>query len=352
MIDQDREQIDKIVYLASLGSAKDVIDAKMDTLRVVTARWQPGTELDQARRTQLRNLEDELRQYLVRQDPLRNFTLESLEQRLQTSARSDSGEKPLTFLLLVLLSFLAPLLVFIIPPYTTWSFADRMLWAVPVYFSAISAEIVWVYRSALHNFKPELRRVITFQYSAAIALALAFFVYVLLQLFHWYRLPFFQYGGLPYAGGVSLLLLYVSMRQYGALLKSSGRFTSTPMLLGVLATVSCIGAFVPLATAVDHELYFRISITGMLVLATFATFGAGIASTILHAVTPAYARSLRIIYWFLLAVSICGPLFAAFLYIAGALEASKLGYVMIPLAGPPMLLLLYSAYSFKKETSR
>jgi len=343
----DTALIDRIVYLASLASTSDV-DARMDTLRTITARMQPDVPLPEQDRLTLQGLESELKQYLITKDPLRDFTAESLEQRLRARVAMGKQAASSHFGLLTAFSLLAPSLVFLMP---SLSWAAKVLLYIPVFFVVISSVIVWVYITALRNFKPELRQVLLYQCAAAIAMAIALAVYIPLHLLRWSELPFFQYGGLPWGGGVCMLLLYLSLRRYAQLLGLRAWSMSFRVLFIAIASAVFVGAVVP-HTEVAYEQYLRISVVGMFMLATFCAFGAATAWKLIHSLTPAYARSLRVLFAFLVMCCVFGTLFAGNLLVNGELSASKLTLAMVPSAGPPLLLLLYCAHSFKRETGR
>ena len=81
----DQILIERITYLASLVSNLQAVDSKLDTLRVITARVGAGNQisLGESERSQLLVLENDLKNYLVTSDPVRSFTAEKLQRRLE-----------------------------------------------------------------------------------------------------------------------------------------------------------------------------------------------------------------------------------------------------------------------------
>src|SRR5688572_13387805 len=77
-----QKQINRILYLASLASSRDV-EPLLDTMRKVTASWKEGETMNLADQTTLKELESRIKQYLVTRDPLHDSTLDSLEQRVK-----------------------------------------------------------------------------------------------------------------------------------------------------------------------------------------------------------------------------------------------------------------------------
>src|SRR5688572_10197956 len=80
--DETHKLIDRIMYLSSLASSKDV-EPLLDTLRKVTAGWKEGETMNPADQATLKDLEARIKKYLVTQDPLHDSTLDSLEQRVK-----------------------------------------------------------------------------------------------------------------------------------------------------------------------------------------------------------------------------------------------------------------------------
>ncbi len=70
--------VDIITYVAGLASNPVRIDPALDKMRVITAQMQPGQGLTEADQQVLRSVYLDIERYLVNDEPLRNFTPESL----------------------------------------------------------------------------------------------------------------------------------------------------------------------------------------------------------------------------------------------------------------------------------
>ncbi len=352
MVDQDRQLIDTIVYLSLLASKHEDIDSMMDTLRFVTARWNGKQPLEDKDRQALVGLEDDLKDYLITKDPLRDFTAESLEVRLKKrDAQQQRTQQGFSrFWLFLLAPFLVAASIYILPLSRT-TLEQRTLLAIPIFLMAMSIEVIWLYLSSLRNFKPELRRVFDLQCLGVVMLGFAFMAYVVIQWFDWAELPVFRYGGVPEAGALSMLCFYLGLRRYAELLQVRGWFRSVRVLLASLVAVTLLGIVLP-NVPVAYEAYFTLSVAGLLVLTTLCVFGAATARAILQTVTPAYARPIWILFWFFLVSGIGSLLFNFYLIMTGEFSPSGISLALGIGAGPPMILMLYSGYSFKKETGK
>jgi hypothetical protein len=82
-INQPKDLIESITYLASLVSEPQAVDVMLDTLRSITSRMHDdNTRLSTEDRVRLIELQTELKKYLIHHDPVRSFTQESLEKEL------------------------------------------------------------------------------------------------------------------------------------------------------------------------------------------------------------------------------------------------------------------------------
>jgi hypothetical protein len=79
----DSDYLDSITGIASLASRPEDIDPILDEMRKITASLEPGTSLRPDDKKALVNVYTQVEQYLIRNDPLRNFTIEELRQHSQ-----------------------------------------------------------------------------------------------------------------------------------------------------------------------------------------------------------------------------------------------------------------------------
>ncbi|HSX07734.1 MAG TPA: hypothetical protein VLG11_02475 [Candidatus Saccharimonadales bacterium] len=108
----DRQLINIIGYLASLVSDPHAIDSQLDTLRQVTARGSSDT-LSAPDRAKLMQLQAYLENYLITSDPLRQFTQESVNQRIKLAF--GAGRSFVAFRLPLLIIWAAAALMCLLP---------------------------------------------------------------------------------------------------------------------------------------------------------------------------------------------------------------------------------------------
>jgi hypothetical protein len=146
---QDRQLVDTIVYLASLASKLDTIDTMLDELRAITSRWNADMALNDQDRESLHNLQRQLKDYLIHDDPLREFTEETLEQRLQERFNPSAHKKDRGFLHSFTGTVLACMLIassiLFLPVGST--LRDRVIIAVPVFSALYYIVNDWYYIS-------------------------------------------------------------------------------------------------------------------------------------------------------------------------------------------------------------
>jgi hypothetical protein len=348
-IEQDRALIDRIIYLGSLASERSAIDPMMETLREVTAHWQHTEPLTQTDRRALTQLEGQLKTHIIKDDPLRAFTMESLEVRLQQQARPHKEVTKQSLVTILLLSLLSAGLSFAIP----WSltFGDRLLLSTPLFFMTLHIGISWFYLTALRQFNHELRRAFIYFCVGMIILSLGFSHYVIIQLFGAGDHPVFQYAGITWLISIPFVCMFMTLNIYARLLRVKSRLTSLPIALGVALIVAFILIFMPHAHA-DDEFLFDFWTVGAAMIPVFALMGSVLAHKISAAATEAYAKPSRWLYYYTLAVGLGSIPGVCLLFIFGELNGAALSLLIAICGVPPQLVLLYTGYLFKKETGK
>jgi hypothetical protein len=84
----------------------------------------------------------------------------------------------------------------------------------------------------------------------------------------------------------------------------------------------------------------------------FALLSSALASKIKKTVTSVYAKSMDWLYYYTLVVGLGSILSGGVMYASGELYGERLAAVIALCGIAPQLVLLYAAYSFKKETSK
>lgn len=343
-------QIERITQLARLGSNPQAIDPLLDILRTVTIRWDGVSPLQPADNMRLQELEKNLKTYLLTEEPLRKFTAEGLETYLKTGATSDARAlRGLVATLVV--SVLAALLGVLLPLAGVLPWDQGLKLMIPLFLVALHGGIALLYFSALGTFNASMRRAFVFICLGIVLLSVAFSHYVAIELFGLNDWEFLRYGGLTLLDASSYFFVYVGLRLYAKALGVQNFWSSWKNLLWVGALVVLAAWVAPHGGNVPTEWFFDIGLAGLWLFTTFLVFGAGVAGGILKSVTPAYARSMRWLHMYLM-IGWVGSLGGAVaLPVVGQLNGGFL-YTLIAIMGiPPQLLLLYTGYSFKKETS-
>jgi len=211
---------------------------------------------------------------------------------------------------------------------------------------------VWFYLSALRNFRPELRAVFL-RLSAGIVL-------VGVQFSQFASVPFagpelarlYQYGDVFVLIWLAQTMYYLGVRKYAQLLKIQSRVVSVKLFAGTMLAGVLV---VVLAAALFHmrdPVYYIISISCIAGSCLAATLGAWVAYLIQQNLTTIYAQSMRWYYIFLASVAVGTLIYGVVVTVLGGLSGNEVYGIVGMLAGGPALLMLYTGYWFKKETSR
>lgn len=342
----DRQLVDRILYLASLASRKNDIDSMMDILREVTAHWHDPEPLLPQDHAALEQLESKLKHYLVTADPLRTFTHESLEARLARQAKGGSPERRNLIAVLLIsvttgaLAFLAPL-----------PLSSRLLLCVPLFFVALHIGIAWFYLTALRNFNQDVRWAFIYISAGIVMLSLAFSHYVILSLLNIESYPILRYGGITWLFSIPFMLIFMGLRVYARLLQISSRLLTSWLAPTIALVAAGLLWFAP-HSAVPNDFYFHIWSIGAAMISIFALPSSVLAYKIQKAATAAYAQPMRWLYYYTLAVGLGSVAAVGAVFWLGELYGGPLAVVTAACGTVPQLVLLYTGYSFKKETGK
>ncbi len=346
-LDTDQQVIDRIIRLTSLVSIQGTIDVKLDVLRSVTASWTPGQVLPQQDRLALIKLEGDLRAYLIKDDPLRDFTKESLDERL-TTARGKNGRRTLGQLFAV--AGLALAMYLLIPLPLPGLHETRALIATPLFFTVLTAGTLWFYFSALGNFKPELRKVIALLSASIIVVNIEFIQITLTQLFHLDRYPIFQFGTIPGLPIVDMALMFLALRIYAKLLGIDTRPSKLILGLVPLGAATCL--FIPFPVSAEVEPYIRIATAALLATIVGWILVGVLARKIVRTATAAYAKSMRWLWVYAIVLAVSFSSAAVIWIVSGPVVGQDFNIASLLSLVAPQAVLLYSGYSFKVETEQ
>lgn len=346
--EEDRTLVDNVIYLASLASEPAKVDPLLDKLRIITSQWRPEEALHPAARTELKGLSEQIIDYLVTDDPLRNFSRESLEQRIQS--KSQKTEKKIINYWLVVVGCLALASITLLLPVI--SVNAKLSLAVPIFLLALAVMTTWFYLTSLGSFKPELKRAFIYLCVGNIGLGFQYIAFSAIALLGIGNLPALRYAGMPIIAAVSYFLIYFGIRLYALILKVRSRLTSLRLAL-IITTILLIGiSILAYLSHTTNAIWLVLSELDIFIIGVSALLGASLARTISSSLNAAYAKSIRCLYYFLGIVAIVAAPFSIVMYSHGSLTGNLLGALLGAFGAPPMLLVLYSGWSFKRETSR
>ncbi|HJQ08112.1 MAG TPA: hypothetical protein VJ836_01370 [Candidatus Saccharimonadales bacterium] len=344
-----QQLIDRVVYLGQLASDSRAIDPMMDTVRMITARWQPAQPLADADKAALEKLEIDLKDYLLNRDPLRYFTEETLAERLRTQQTGETGADERNLATILLLSVGAAILSLIMP-FFTLSF--RAVLAVYIFLMALGIGTAWLYLSALHNFKRELRWAFVCMCLGIILINICIAQYIIVQIMELGGHPLFKFGGLIWIVTSGFVWIYAGLYVYAGMLKLDTRFKSLRAVYLGVAAVTAFLVLVPHPAAVVEEGYLDVSLVSVGLAGIFGVFGAGLLRRIMQNVTVLYAKSTRLLYYYLSLAAMAAVAVVGVLLVVGELQGPRLALVMALTVFVPQTVLLIAGYSFKKETGR
>lgn len=346
-VEQDRALIDRITYLASLASEGKVIDPMLDSLRRITAAWDNSQPLEKPARAQLARLESEIKDFLITKDPLRSFTAEDLEDRVRL--RQEKKTFFNKYIVAVAASFVLAGIVYLLPGLVI---EDKNLIATSIQMLTAQLITVWFYVSNLKNFKKEVRQAFVLISVGILPLGIFFAQIGLVQLIGIGDAIQFQYAEMNYIATLAFILMYVGFRKYALLLGVKSKMTSLPAAVGLCAAAAVIAIVLPHPSSPRSEFFFDISFASIMILLVLAIANAILIRNIIRLVTSAYRKPILITYIYMYA-AIFGAMVADLaLYLLGELSPGSLTLVILIVAMPQQLLLLYSGYLFDKHIGR
>jgi hypothetical protein len=157
-VESIRKQTDRIVYLSSLVSNPQRIDTYLDSLRSITASQRSDKQevLDLVTAT-LNRIEHEVTQYLLKTEPLRSFTPESLQQHLYERVEAPKLIRRLRWQTAGIVALTIALIGFVVSlPFSTVSVRFDVGLVLGIAVCYLGGLLLFL--SALRHFSPEARR--------------------------------------------------------------------------------------------------------------------------------------------------------------------------------------------------
>lgn len=352
MIDQKNQKlIENITYLASLVSSKETVDTDLDTLRVITAKYQPGESFLPEEMSSLRILQDKLEYHLIHEDPVRAFTKESLAQKVSQHFAGDLHfyQRPMWSLILIIVTamFLA-CLPFVIS--NNFSADIKLQLAMSLFFFGTHCGNIWFFMAARRSFRKELRVAFTFLAVGVLLVGIVGAQLTLLNLFGFTSSPWTKYGGFLFLFPLSYAPLFIGVYLFAKQLAVSSWTMSLRALGVVCVVVALLGTLIPSRAVPGENMYFFTSVVGISLASVLIGWTAAIGFASARRLTPQYARAMKLLaYAFAI---ICGSGIAL---VFALVNAGHLTPLAISIALAPVLIAepleLLAGFTFKKRSS-
>ena len=347
-IASDRKLIDTVIYLASLASELKEIDPKLDKLREITAAWDQHEPLESDSVSTLQKLVADLKDYLIHRDPLRSFTPESLDERLDRELSGKQKKMP-PFLALLTPCVLLSAAIGLLPLH--FSGQNQSFIAIATFLVSLVLISCSLYVTSFRNFKPELRSVFIYLCAASGIIGIHFVDYLVIGWLKVANQELFRYGGLTEVPAVAVIVLYIGFVKYAAILKIPMKHIPLQVIGGTAAIV-LLTTGATIVRGLPDKLFLGLSLASILFVGYYAALGAILARRILKNVTTSYAKSLRLLYIFELMLPVVALIFAIGVLWVGPIKTGALSVLLAACGTPTMVLFMYSGYSFKRETGR
>ncbi len=341
--------VDSIVFLASLISDPQAVDSKLDTLRSVTSHLAPGEAPSAHDLVQLNALQDELKDYLINHDPIRSFTVATLEQTLRNHFSSHQRSVRKEFII-ILSSVVVVYLACVALTPASLSLVKRFLLPAAVLVSMLYGAIAWFFLSSRQNFKTEIRNVYNY-FCGGIALgAVGSIQFPLIFAFPQIAaLPPFSYIGFVVPYLVMCIGFYLGANLYARQLNLSQRLWSVPWVSGVSLVIAILLISLPHSPRVTSLFFYDLSLVTIGIDIWLSIAATALSFSVARHMTSRYQRSMQLFGLGQAAQGLGCTGFTALLLVSGPTPALGIGIGAIPYAISATFLLV-SAYTFKAKS--
>jgi len=351
MADQSNQRlIEHITYLASLASSKEALDADLDTLRVITSKYQPES-FSSEEVNKLRVLQVKLEQHLINEDPVRAFTKENLAQKV--TRHFEGGlhfyQRPIWSLILIVLMAVA---LASLPSIIPNSFGEdiKLQLTMSLFFFGIHCGNIWFFMAALRNFRKELRIAFTFLAVGVLLVGIVGAQLTLINLFGFTDLPWAKYGGFLFLFPISYIPLLVGVYLFAKQLAVSSWVMSLKTLGAICAGIILLLVLIPSKAAPNESMYYIASVLGIGLGGTLIGWTAAIAYAAARRLTPQYARAMKLLAYAFAIICLSAVVLVTNLIGVGYLTPLAISISLSPvLIAEPLELL--AGFTFKKRAS-
>lgn len=254
--------VDEIVYMASLATHAADVDSLLDPMRSVTAqaKYQDSqTDIAESDQATLRKVKSDIETWLVENEQVRQFSLDSLRERVQRRMKGDNPQKALRFTLAGVwaLAIGAAAFPYIVPIVSTDSLTQQL--STSLLFATLLLGAAWFFFAAIKDVKPGIRQAYGLISTAVVLAGLTQLLQPMIDLFGARQTPL---ATIAITSSISpfVILMYLGVRKYAQLVGITSRAAKLPLIGGLMAAGAIAAIFAPHNPIDDPEFVFDISL--------------------------------------------------------------------------------------------
>lgn len=348
---QDQRLLDEVIYLADLASSKEIIDPMLDVVRSVTATHVIGTWTENER-FKVQAVHTQLKDHLIHRDPVRTFTEESLNEKLNrefgTANHITASQQGLRQVFIILAAMAAAYIAgFILFRRLNMSY-DWLVAAslcLPIMLNGNS----WLVFTGIRTYTSSLRRAYVWMCSSNVLLgifAACWILYCNIVAVH--HFPPMRYGAVFVLCGITFFVAYMSMRAYAQSINLTTRLAKLRFVVPLSIAVCLIAARLPHVSTSD-DIYLATNLFGVMLFIYYGYMTGLIAYQIQKKLTSMYAQAIR---WFGAGFTVAATGGVLFMYVfltSGTGFDSKL-LILGSICSLGGVLVFISGYMFRRSS--
>lgn len=341
----DAERIERVSYTASLVTQVSDIDAQLDTLREITARFDPNQSLTAEDRASLEALQQWLENYLVTAEKIRLFTPESLQLQIEQHLKGDTGAKSRRELhtIIIVAACMSIALGVLLP---LANVPQRVQVGGSVLFSLVNVGAAWLFLTALPAFQSELRNAFRLICIGVSLIGLSLLTHPIVEIFGLRQLDAARIL-LPLPLLIAAIIFHIGNLKYAQLVGLKGKLTTLVPATIMAAGMVVLTIVLPHRPLANSEFIFDFStaLWGVMLVTPIASIL--ILPAVVRKLPELYkpsARALSQSMWAITAV--IGYQYVA-LFVA-PVPSPQVQYVLFGLVVVMGIMLLRAGYKFHK----
>lgn len=345
----DRQLIDSVSFLASLVSDPVVIGPRLDVLREITAKLQPGATLTPGQQQQLIDVRLSLTDHLLHHDKLRSFTPETLAEALKRRTDAPAQGQTLRDFSRIGIAVCASYVI-ALPVLILFAIPQPLLVSAMFSFATLYIGIAWLFWSGLRDFSSQLKRAYRWICAGYATTGLAVCVTPLVVAFpELSEGVLFRYGVIMPSILIANILIWLGVQTFAQTLGTRSWLASWRIVAA--ATVLTIITFViPHPTPEPSELWFDMSFSSDILVVLFAGGSSWLAYKISRQTSAMYARAMG---WFSasMALIVSAELIAVIptMYLVGHITGQAFYWTALQFSIAGVFMVI-SAYMFKRSS--